>query len=186
MGFGWRELAVTVSGTLVLASAFLPWWAVDVRVDDAAGLRVETYTGSAWQMSTSWTAAVLTATGATAMWLTWRYTRTRIPRPAWLVLLAAAAISVFLTLDQRDNADRWLETSTRTELTVRLDIRADPDPASSLAADWMHRDELRSYRSAGLNVGVTWGFWTGMTAMVLAGMSMALAGPEGTRPPWQP
>ncbi|GIF25083.1 hypothetical protein BJ973_007340 [Actinoplanes tereljensis] len=180
MGLGWREGAVTVSGLLVLASAFLPWWAVSVQVRDAGGTHVATYFGSAWQMSSRWTAAVLIVFGAAALWLVWRLVRGRVPGPVWAVLLAAVAIAVFLTLDQRDASGEWLSAPT-----IELSLGPDPDPAGSLAAAWMQRDDLNAYASDGLNIGLAWGFWTGFTAMILTGASLALAGPEGTRTPWR-
>jgi hypothetical protein len=186
MEFGWREGAVTVSGLLALASAFLPWWAVRVRVGDASGIHVETYTGSAWQMSSRWTAAVLLSFGAAAVWLAWRSIRRRVAWPAWALLLVALVTAVFLTLDQRDRAAQWLATPTRSTSTITLSAGPDPDPAGSLAAAWMRRDDLNAYASDGLNTGVSWGFWTGLTAMILTGLSLATAGPDGTRPPEQP
>jgi hypothetical protein len=175
MGLGWREGVVTVSGLLVLASAFLPWWAVSVQVRDATGTHVETYAGSAWQMSSRWTAAVLIAFGAAAVWLTWRLVRGRVAGPVWGLLLAAVAVSLFLTLDQRDASQEWLSAPT-----IQLNSGPGADPAGSLAAAWMHRDDLNAYASDGLNIGVTWGFWTGFTAMVLTGISLAAAGPRGS------
>ncbi|MFD0519342.1 hypothetical protein [Paractinoplanes durhamensis] len=173
---------MTVSGLLVLASAALPWWAVRVRVRDANGGRIETYSGSAWQISTRWTVAVLIVFAAAAIWLTWRSVRGRVARPVWLLLLAAVVVAVFLTLDQRDRSEQWLAAPTRGESTIQLTVGPDPDPVGSLAAAWLRRDDLNTYASPGLNTGVGWGFWTGFTAMLLTGLSLAVAGPDGTRP----
>jgi hypothetical protein len=177
MALGWRDAAVGGSGLLVLASGFLPWWAVRVRVGDAT----ETYAGSAWRMSSRWSAAVLVTVAAAAVWLIWRLVRAQVPRAAWLLVLAAVALSVFLVVDQRSDVRPWSRSGMYTVTIAELGVERDRDPARDIAAGWMKRNDLVSYRSDGLNVDMSWGFWAGLGAIVLVGMSLVVAGTERSR-----
>jgi hypothetical protein len=179
MALGWREAAVAMSGLLTLASGFLPWWAVRVRDND----RFVTYAASAWRMSTRWTEAVVLTAVAAAAWLAWRLLRDRVPLIPWLITMAAVTVAVFLTLDQRDDVEDLSASPARTSVQVVLNPTPDPDPAGSLAAAWMQRDDLTAYRGEGLHADLSWGAWTGLTAMLLTGLSLAAAGPGTPRRP---
>jgi hypothetical protein len=132
-------------------------------------------------MSSRWSEAVLITVAAAAVWLIWRLARGRVPWVVYVVALAAVALAVFLTIDQRRDVQAWPPPGMKT--ITRSTISIGPAPASDPFVDsWMRRDRLRSYHSSGLDVGASWGSWVGLAGMVLVGVSLVAAGPGGTRP----
>jgi hypothetical protein len=173
MTLGWRDRFVAWAGLLVLASSFLPWWMVRIRV----GTRYETHYGSAWRMSSRWSVAVVITVAAAAAWLVWRMVRGRVPRVVPVIACAAAALSIVLAVAQwRAVEARPLPGSTTTA-SVRIGVAGrESDPATELADAWMVRDHLRSYHNPGLYVDIGWGIWIGLGAMVLVALSLVVAG----------
>ena len=189
MNIRWQEPVAAGSGLLVLASGWLPWWVVRVQVSDEGGTRVATVVGTAWRMSSRWSAAIAIAAAAVAVWLIWWFLRGRVPSPVWLAVLSAVTVSVFLTLAQRSDVEP-MNDPEKTGIIAGVELDAAPKLESERVADfaavWMKRDHLVPYRSAGLNVGLGWGLWVGLAGMVLAGMALAAANPRGTDPGTDP
>ncbi|MEU8819043.1 hypothetical protein [Actinoplanes sp. NPDC048796] len=153
-------------------------------MSDDSGTRVATFAGTAWQMSSRWSAAIVIAVAAVAVWLVWRFVRGRVPLPVWLAVLAAVTVSVFLTLVQRSDIEPMNDPETETTMTIELDVDGKPEsePGADIAADWMKRDHLVPYRSDGLDVGLGWGLWVGLAGMVVAGLAVAAGRPRGADP----
>jgi hypothetical protein len=103
MTLGVRERYVAGGGLLVLASSFLPWWTIRVRV----GTEYRSYDGSAWLMSSRWSAAILITVAAAAIWLTGRVTKRDVPWPVHLLALSACALSIFLAVAQWRDIEAW-------------------------------------------------------------------------------
>ncbi|MEV4489965.1 hypothetical protein AB0K04_07610 [Micromonospora coxensis] len=175
-----RDRLVAGAGLLVLASSFLPWWTVQVRRMSEDGTTYETSFGSAWHMSSRWSAAVLITVGALVVSLVWRHDRGRVPPLMHLATVAAVALSIFLVLQQWQDVESLSEGSTSVS---RVTINAHPlgaeppsrDPAADIASGFMKRDDLLSFHSAGLNADVGWGMWVGLCAMALAGAALVAA-----------
>lgn len=185
MNIRWQEPVAAGSGLLVLASGWLPWWVVRVQVSDDNGTRVATFAGTAWQMSSRWSAAIAIAAAAVAIWLIWRFVRGRVPLPMWLAVLSAVTVSVFLTLAQRSDVEPMNDPKkTAIITTAELDVapKLESEPGADIAADWIKHDHLVPYRSPGLNVGLGWGLWAGLAGMVLTGLAVAAANPRDTDP----
>jgi hypothetical protein len=166
MPIPWREALVAGLGLLTLASGFLPWWVVS---DD----RGETYTASAWLVSSRWSQALFVTAVSVVLGLVWCLFRDRAPVVLWLAALVGVTLAVFLALDQRaDTRPPAPQTWTITQGITNIST----DPTGEIAAGWMRRDKLEAYHSEGLNVDVGWGFWAGLTGMVLTGLSLAVVG----------
>jgi hypothetical protein len=200
MALGWREGLVAASALLTLTGGFLPWW----EVRTAAG----TVTGSAWQVSSRWTAAVVITAVAAVAWLAWRLLRPGASWPVWLAALAAVTLSAFLTLDQRADvspapaatrppapAATWQPAPAATRppspaaFRTPFPVRTTPPgllgggpaaviPVTEPGATLPPRDRLRHYRSPAAEAGLAWGFWASLAAMALTGLSLAAAVPE--------
>lgn len=144
-----------------------------------------TFAGTAWHVSSRWSAAIAIAVAAVAVRLVWRFVRRRVPLPVWLAVLSAVTVSVFLTFVQLSDV-KPINDPEKSEIiaTVELDVDPKPEsePGADIAADWMKRDHLVPYRSDGLYVGLGWGLWAGLAGMVLAGLALAAASPRGTGP----
>jgi hypothetical protein len=131
-------------------------------------------------MSSRWSAAVLLAVAAAAVWTVWRLVRGRLPLAVRLVALAAVAVAVFLIIDQHRDAE-----VAGAHMTSKATIRILPSPPTAeslreesekIAESLMKRDRLESIPGPGLEAGVSWGFWIGLAGVVLLGVSMAAAG----------
>ena len=176
MPIPWREAVVAGLGLLTVASGFLPWWVLRVQVGDDRGERVETYTASAWLVSSRWSQALLVTAVSVVLGLLWCLFRDRAPVVLWIAALAGVTLAVFLALDQRADTRSPPTPPTRSITIVEGITDISPQPTAEFAAGWMRRDRLVAYHSEGLNADVGWGFWAGLAGMVLTGMSLAVAG----------
>jgi len=173
---------VLVAGVLALVSSVLPWWTFRLRVNDGH----QTYVGNAWRMSSRWSAAIVIAVGAVAIWAVWRAWRGRVPLPVRLVLAAAVAVAVYLTLAQWRDVEAWPPPGAVTTSRIAiasLDTRP-KDPTADFLASWMQRDHLRSYHNPDLYADISWGLWVGLGTLMLVVVALLLAGP--TRRPSPP
>jgi hypothetical protein len=171
----WREGLVGGSGVLTLVSGFLPWWVM--RIGAAS------FVGSAWRMSSRWTESILLTVAAAVTWLAWRMARGRVPRTVWLAALAAVAVSMFLTLQQRGDVEPWppAEAAPTHQSGYALSDVAVVSDAEFMASV-MPRNHLRRYTDPGTEAGTSCGFWTGLVGMALTGLSLGIAGRGGRRP----
>jgi hypothetical protein len=164
---------VAAGGVLCLASGFLPWWIVRVRVATQRDAHYDTYGASAWRISTRWTEALLVGTAAAAVWSAWWLVRRHTPVVVHLAVLAAAILAVFLTVDQRRAAQPWPPPGMQTIQKSTVVLGSDRLPGTEeYARDWIKRDQLRTFHGTGLTVDVGWGYWVGLTGMTLVGLSM--------------
>lgn len=180
MTLEWRRRLVPGAGLLVLASSFLPWWVVQVRRGTADQTTYETSFGSAWGMSSRWSAAVLLTLGAVVVAMIWRHVRGRVPLLAHVATLAAVALSVLLVVQQWRDVEAWPAAGSVSRSRVEPAASswfAEPrrDMAAEIAAGFMERDNLRSYHASGLTADVGWGMWAGLCAIVLAGAALIVA-----------
>jgi hypothetical protein len=180
MTLGRRDWFVVAAGWLVLVSSFLPWWVLRVRVLDDSGTSYQTHYGTAWRMSTRWSAAVLIAVSVAALWLIWRRTRGSVPLVGYLVALAAIAVSIFLAATQWRGVEAWPPPGATTRTSVTLHLADEPASKSDpFVESWMARDQLRSFHSPGLYSDVGWGLWVGLGGMLLVGVSIIVADSGG-------
>ncbi|MCU7728523.1 hypothetical protein ODJ79_32835 [Actinoplanes sp. KI2] len=171
----WREGIIGGSALLTLLSGFLPWWAMRVGT--------ETFVGSAWRMSSRWTVAILLTVGAAVGWLAWRMTRGRVPVAIWLAALAAVAVSVLLTLQQRSDVETWPPAEVNAAGVSEVHLSSVKEvSATEFAESLMPRDRLRRYSDPGIEAGTSYGFWVGLVGMTLTGLSLVVAGRGGRNP----
>ncbi|MFI5490347.1 hypothetical protein [Micromonospora echinaurantiaca] len=181
MTLEWRRRLLPGAGLLVLASSFLPWWMVRVRHMTEHETTYETFFGSAWGMSSRWSAAVLLTLGAIVVAMIWRHAQGRMPSLAHVATLAAVALSVFLVVQQWRDVEAWPPAGSWSQSRVEpSDSPWFPEPsrrdmAAEIAGGFMERDNLRSHHAPGLTAGVGWGMWVGLCAIVLAGAALIVA-----------
>ncbi|MGS2620132.1 hypothetical protein ACVCAH_37575 [Micromonospora sp. LZ34] len=180
MTLEWRRRLLPGAGLLVLASSFLPWWMVRVRHMTEHKTTYETFFGSAWGMSSRWSAAVLLTLGAVVVSMIWRHNRGRVPSLAHVATLAAVALSVFLVVQQWRDVEAWPPAGSVSRSRVEPSAShwfAEPrrDMAAEIAAGFMERDHLRSHHAPGLIADAGWGMWVGLCAIVLAGAALIVA-----------
>ncbi|MCU7727050.1 hypothetical protein ODJ79_25260 [Actinoplanes sp. KI2] len=140
----------------------------------------ETFVGSAWRMSSRWTASIWLTAAAAVGWLAWRMARGRVPVAIWLAALAAIAVSVLLTLQQRSDVETWppAEVTAPRESELQASAVAMVS-ATEFAESLMPRDHLRRYTDPGIEAGPSYGFWVGLAGMTLTGLSLVVAGRGG-------
>ncbi|WP_213004678.1 hypothetical protein [Paractinoplanes toevensis] len=153
-------------------SGFLPWWAMRVGT--------ETFVGSAWRMSSRWTVSVLLTVAAAVVWLAWRMARARVPVAILLAALAAVAVSVFLTLQQRSDVELWPPAEVTATPVPEFQLSATVEVSGTeFAESVMPRDHLRRYTDPRIEAGTSYGFWAGLAGMTLTGLALVVAGRGG-------
>ncbi|WP_156051059.1 hypothetical protein [Allokutzneria albata] len=160
---------VTAAAVLVLVTGFLPWWTVRYAYSDASGSGHLTESASAWGISTAWTCALLLTAAVTAVWAWLRAKQRRAPRWGLAVSLLCAAVSVLLIALVRgaplngtqEMSMSWVDSSSSED---------------SFAHSWMIRDRLFTYDDPDLMVGIGWGWWAGLIAILLCAAVILRAG----------
>jgi len=175
VGREWREGVVGAAGLLTLVSGYLPWWVVRLGSDTIAG--------SAWRMSSRWTASIVLTVAAAAAWLAWKMARGRVPIGVLLGSLAAVALAIVLTVQQRRDVEPWPPTDVQATAQAVYALTDEVEVSDAeFARSYMPRNHLRRYRDQGTDAGPGYGFWTGLAAMTSTALSLTVAG-RGNRPP---
>ncbi|MDI6105950.1 hypothetical protein QLQ12_46010 [Actinoplanes sp. NEAU-A12] len=165
----WSPKLVGASGVLTFVSSFLPWWIVQVDT--------QTFTGSAWQTSSRWVTSVLLTVATATIWLAVRVVRGRVPMAVRLTALAVVAVSMFLTFEQRDDAEPWPPVEARVTMVPEAGLSAEVELShAEFAKAVMPRNQLRRYTQPGRVSSTGYGYWTGLVGMALTGLTMLTAG----------